>query len=50
MITIPAIICKKTNSKLFGIINPRVKIAITCANSPNLGSKKVLRINGNKNF
>ena len=44
IITIPAIICKKTNSKLFGTMNPRAKIAITCAKRPNLGSKKVLRI------
>jgi hypothetical protein len=43
---IPAVICKKTNSKLLGMIKPKSKTVNTWVNRPRRASKKALMIKG----
>ena len=43
---IPAVICKKTNSKLFGTIKPSNKTVKTWVNKPSRASKKAYIISG----
>ena len=46
IVTIPAIVCKNKNSKLFGTTKPRISNVRTWTKRPNLESKKALKSKG----